>query len=74
MLFLTNSELEIMCKKPQTRKITTKCQKNREAGSIISKGKRHSKVEGTRQNQTFVLWVCLFSSFYFFLLASQFLY
>lgn len=56
MLCLRSSELETMSKKPQTRKITTKCQKNQEADSIINEGKRHSKVKGRRQNQTPVLW------------------
>lgn len=52
MLRLKSSELETLCKKTQTRKITTKCQKNQEADSIINEG----KVKGMRQNQTPLLW------------------
>lgn len=52
MLGSTNSELETMCKKLQTKETTSKCQKNQEADSIISEGRRCSKAEGMRQNQT----------------------
>lgn len=45
MISFKSSELEAMCKKPQTRKITIKCQKNQEADSTINEGKRHSKVK-----------------------------
>lgn len=71
MLGLTNSELDTMCKKPQTKKTTPKCQKNQEADSVISESRRCSKVEGTRQKQTLVLWGMPVLRFLFFLLASQ---
>lgn len=67
----TNSELETMCKKPQTKKTTSKCQKNQEADSVISKGRKRSKVEGTRQKQALVLWDMPVLRLLFSLLASQ---
>lgn len=60
-----------MCKKPQTRKITIKCQKNQEADSTINEGKRHSKVK-MHETKPDCSGICLFSSFYFFFFSSSF--
>lgn len=65
MLGSTNSELRTMCKELQTKKTTSKCQKNQEADSVISEGKR--------QKQTLVLWNMLVHGCLFFLVAPEIL-
>lgn len=71
MLGSTNSELETMCKKLQTKKTKSKCQKNQEVDSVISEGRRCSEVKGMRQKKALLCWDMPVLKFLFSLLTSQ---
>lgn len=71
MLGLTNSELETVWKKLQTKETKSECQKNQEADSVIREGRRCSKIEGMRQKQELLLCDMPVLRFVFCLLTSQ---